>query len=79
MRILLPHLKSAKTRSDVTRGRVVHFNHRKTMDCNDCSDAEEISNVSSHHSHTIMSLLFGQESRDRPGLGRTTVRGHKLS
>ncbi len=48
MRILLPHLKTTKTGSDVTRGRAVHLNHRKTMDRNHSSDAEEILNVYLH-------------------------------
>ncbi len=39
------HLKTAKTGSDVPRGRAVHFNHRKTMDRNNSSDAEETLNV----------------------------------
>ncbi len=41
MRILRLHLKTSKNGSDITRGRAVHFNHRKTIDCNDSSDAEE--------------------------------------
>ncbi len=48
MRILRPHLKTSKNGSDVTRGRAVHFNHRKTIDRNDSSDAEENLNVYLH-------------------------------
>ena len=38
------------------------------MDRNDISDAEEILTRMTDHSRTIMSLLYCQESRDRPGL-----------
>ncbi len=49
----------------------------------DSSDAEDILNVYLHSydgpQGTVMSLICGQESRDRPGLDRTTVRGDTLN
>ncbi len=48
MRILLPHLKTAKTGSDALKGGAVNFNHRKTMDRDGSLDAEEILNAYLH-------------------------------
>jgi len=49
------------------------------MDRNDISDAEEILTRMTDHSRTIMSLLYCQESRDRPGLMLDRTVRDKLS
>ncbi len=52
------------------------------MDRNDHSDAEEMLNAYLHSydgPQIQLRACYCQESRDRPGLDRTTVRGDKLS